>query len=119
MPTAERGFSLLEVLVALVLVGTVLLVAGGFYWQQVRTEERLAAGRRAELALVAAYELIRAGALPLAAGAVADPTGADVPLAADVEPSGTPGLVRLELVATLVVRGATVRRTLDALIFAP
>lgn len=119
MPGSERGFSLLEVLVALVLVGAILLFAGGFYWQQIRTSERLEAQRRADGALVAAYELVRAGALPLAAGPLVDPTDGGVSLSADVTPSDLPGLAQLSLVASYEVRGAPFRRTLDALVYAP
>lgn len=116
---AERGFSLLEVLVALALVAVILLLASGFYWQQVRTDQRLTRQRQADAALLAAYELLRAGALPLSDGALADPTDAGIQLTAALTPTETPGLTQIELAATFEIQGASFRRTLDALLFAP
>ena len=116
---AERGFSLIEVLVALALVGAILLLTSGFYWQQVKIEQRLAAQRRADAALLAAYELLRAGALPLAPGKLDDPTGAGVELTAELTPTDLPGLTQLELAARFEIQGGSFRRTLDAMLYAP
>jgi prepilin-type N-terminal cleavage/methylation domain-containing protein len=115
----ERGFSLLEVLVALALIAVVLLLASGFYWQQVRTDQRLARQRQADAALLATYELLRAGALPLADGELPDPTDSEIALTASLTPSETPGLTEIELAATFEIQGGTFRRTLDALLYAP
>ena len=119
MAPAERGFSLLEVLVALALVSAILLFAAGFYWQSTRIDERLDAHRRAEAALTGAYELLRAGALPLADGLIADPTGTGQEVTATVSAAHTPGLARLELVARYEIQGTSFRRTLEALVYAP
>jgi prepilin-type N-terminal cleavage/methylation domain-containing protein len=119
MSSAERGFSLLEVLVALALVAAILLFAAGFYWQSTRVDERLAAQRRADAALAGAYELMRAGALPLADGEIADPTGAHQQITATVSAAHTAGLAHLELVARYEIHGAWFRRTLEALVYAP
>ena len=119
MAPAERGFSLLEVLVALALVTTILLFAAGTYWQSARIDERLEAHRRADAALDGAYELLRAGVLPLADGPIADPTGAGQELTATVSPGHTEGLTRLQLVARYEIQGTSFRRTLEALVYAP
>ena len=119
MSPAERGFSLLEVLIALALVTAILLFAAGFYWQSTRIDERLEAHRRADAALTGAYELLRAGALPRADGALADPTGAGQELTASVSAAHTPGLARLELVARYEIHGFSFRRSLEALVYAP
>jgi hypothetical protein len=100
-------------------VTAILLFAAGFYWQSTRIDERLEAHRRADAALAGVYELLRAGALPLADGAIADPTGNDHELTATVSAAHTAGLARLELVARYEIHGVSFRRTLEALVYAP
>jgi prepilin-type N-terminal cleavage/methylation domain-containing protein len=112
------GFSLIEVLVALALGGVVLLVAGGFYWQQVRISERLAASRRADAELENAYEELRASHLPLVSGPLYE-TEDGIALEALVGPSDTPDLERLTLLARYRVRGEQHERRIEALAYAP
>lgn len=112
------GFTLIEVLVALALAGAILLIAGGFYWQQFVTSERLEAARRADLALENAYEELRAGALPLESGPLAT-TADGVTLEALVAPSGTDRLTDLTLVARYELRGKTRTRELAARVYRP
>ena len=115
---SSSGFSLIEVLVALALAGVVLLVAGGFFWQQVRISERLAASRRADAELENAYEELRAGALPFASGSLYE-TEDGIALEALIEPSGTPDLERLTILARYRVRGEKHERRIEALAYAP
>lgn len=114
----SSGFSLIEVLVALALAGAILLIAGGFYWQQFRIAEQLEAARRADAALENAYEELRAGALPLASGTLGT-TDDGTTVDAIVSPSGASGLSDLTLIARYELRGARRTRELEARVFTP
>jgi hypothetical protein len=97
------GFTLLEALLALALVGVALLLDLGLQAQARAIEARLAIEadllRRAE----AVVESVRAGAHPLASGpvdgALAWPVSADPALRMSllVEPTEVPGLCRVEV----------------------
>ena len=62
MPVTNRqpGFTLVETLVALLLVSLAMLLGLSFFWQQPRILERLEARRRATRAIEAVLEGIRA-----------------------------------------------------------
>ncbi len=113
----DAGFSLVETLVALAIVGLVLLFGLGLYWQQVRIGERLAAHRFASAALEADYERLRAGALPLADGVLDTSPLHDLIVTLDVQPGTVPHSRRVDLVATYRVRGEPFRRSLVALLY--
>lgn len=114
----SSGFTLLEVLVALLLVGAVLLTAGGFFWQQVRIERRLVAARDAEAALENAYEAVRSGALALVDGPLPD-SGEGVAITLEVERAPLEPLTELTLIATYDAEGRRQRRTLVARLYTP
>jgi Tfp pilus assembly protein PilV len=61
----ESGFSFVEVLIALVLVGTALLMGMGLALQNPRIVKRLDGERQAFRALESTLEAVRAGAIPL------------------------------------------------------
>lgn len=63
-----RGFSLVEVLVTLAVLGMILLLGLGLVWQQRRVHLRLEARAAADRALEEALETLRSGAVPLVSG---------------------------------------------------
>lgn len=65
-PACSRGFSLVELLVALFLLGFALLIGMEIFLQQPKVVDRLEAQRQALRALEGTLESLRAGNLPLA-----------------------------------------------------
>lgn len=93
-----RGFSLVEVLVALAVLGLILLLGLGLVWQQRRVHLRLEARAAADRALEEALETLRSGAVPLVAGPVAlpgDSGGAGGPEPGAGGDPGAPGNLRV------------------------
>jgi prepilin-type N-terminal cleavage/methylation domain-containing protein len=117
-PARAAGFSLVEVLVALALAGTILLFASGCFWLQLRTAERLDAGRRADAALENLYEELRAGLAPLVTGP-AGTTADGIALELLVAPSATAPLADVALLARYRLRGEWHERRLEARLYTP
>jgi prepilin-type N-terminal cleavage/methylation domain-containing protein len=115
----QRGFSLVEALVALLIVGVVLLGALGFFWQQRAATRRLRAHRAAELALESSWERLRAGEIPLIPGPVATGTPEAPTVALTLAPGERTGTVVVELTAIYDSDGRPYRRTLRALVATP
>lgn len=67
-PRSAAGFSLVEALVALVVLALALLLGLGLIWQQRGILQRLDERQAADRALEAALEALRSGALELPAG---------------------------------------------------
>jgi prepilin-type N-terminal cleavage/methylation domain-containing protein len=107
----ERGFTLLEAVIAMAVFGFAILVAAGFLDAQMSAARRLEA--RADLLRAAevALESVRGGALPLESAAVElgdefRPLSAiRVATAVEVRPCELEGLYEVEAVARAVVRG--------------
>lgn len=117
---AAAGFTLIEVLVALAIVTLLLLSSLALYALEANARRRLAAHAAAERALVAAYEELRAGLLPLATGPLPVAFDAEAgALALAVDPTDTGDLYRVRLVATYRATGRPFRRTLEALLWQP
>lgn len=64
----QSGFTLIEALFALALIGVALLLGLSLIWQQPRIQKRLAARQQALRAAEAVLEGVRAGTVPLVPG---------------------------------------------------
>jgi prepilin-type N-terminal cleavage/methylation domain-containing protein len=123
---SERGFSLIETLVALVLIAIALLLGMGFLLQQPRVVKRIDAERAAMRAMEATMESIRAGTVPLASeqlegfftapGEVGPP---DLKVQVTVTPTLPAGLYEIRLRASYSVLGSHLAKQIDSLVWQP
>lgn len=121
-----RGFSLVESTVALALVSVILLSGFTILILQPRLQDRARAGEEALQAIEAALETIRAQELPLEPGQllpglaypVVDPKRS-LRLTLEVDPTDTPGLFELQVVATYSSWGRLGSRTVSTLAWRP
>jgi prepilin-type N-terminal cleavage/methylation domain-containing protein len=112
----SAGFTLVEALVALAIAAMLMAGASTIYWHQRTVAARLALQRSADQALENEYERLRAGAMPLAAGAhpaIEDP---GITLILAVSAGTVPGTWQIDLVASYRVQGQPFRRSLVALV---
>lgn len=121
---ATSGFTLIEALVALAILGMALLLGFGLLWQQRSVLARLEARDVAERALVEALETLRSGAVPLASGPVpvsgASGPGSELSVVVRVVPAEPPaGLYRGQVLARCTLRGQTVTRTVETQFWRP
>jgi prepilin-type N-terminal cleavage/methylation domain-containing protein len=112
----ERGFTLIEVIVALAIAGVLMLSAAGLYWQQKEIGQRLVAERAADTALENTYEMLRSGEITLVSAVLDDPTGSGVALTVSVTDGPVPATKALDLVATYRVHDQPFRRALHAIV---
>lgn len=104
----RTGFALLEVLLALAIVGMAILAATAYAQARTTASLRLVARQRLQTAVEAALESVRGGLVPLESGPFdtageLSVTPAEVPVAVDidVQPAGIDDLY------TVTVRGRT------------
>ena len=117
---AHRGFTLVETLVALVLLTLTLLLGLGLVLQHPRIVRRLDAQREALHLLEGSLEALRAGALPLIPQSL-PPTGQHrMSISIGVEPaSAPPGLYKVEVRVDYVVDGKPRERSVETLVWRP
>lgn len=124
----ESGFSLIEVLIALVLVGTALLMGMGLALQNPRIVRRMDSERQAFRAMESTLEAVRAGAIPLETSkldgfvtAVGTPAPKDLKIYMQVdEPADAPpGLFQVTLRARYEVEGRKIEKMLRTLVWSP
>lgn len=117
--TGERtGFTLVEVLVSLVLVGISLLIGTALVVQEYRIGRRLAAQTAVLRSLEATIEGIRAGIVPLQSQRLPPPWPApraisEFTIVVQVDPQDPPGLTHLVVEAQYRLSGRLERRQVE------
>lgn len=129
---SRHGFSLIEALVALLILEMALLMGLALLLEQPRIVSRLDRQRQALRSLESALELVRAGAIPLETG----PVGTWLELAGAPPPAGTtvwlevepaalpsspspPGLFHVTVRARWTAAGGLRTREVETLVWSP
>ena len=122
----QSGFSLLEALIALVLLGVALLLGMELLLQNPRIVRRLDGERQAFRAMESTLEAVRAGAIPLTSSdlgrystAVGLPAPEDLAISMQVDPAGLPGLFQVTLRATYTVDQRKIQKELQTMVWSP
>lgn len=122
----DRGFTLLETLVALVVVSVVLLGGLGAYLEVRTANELLLLQRQVSRLLEASLEELRGGSLPLTAGPLAASWQPRVgrhavptQLRLDALPPPRPNLSHVRVSATFTWRHRSFRRSVETLLYRP
>jgi type II secretory pathway pseudopilin PulG len=131
---AARGFTLVEVSVALWILIVALLAGIALVLQQPRVVRRIDAGRQAVRVMEWTVEEMRVGIIPLQSTEdvgwsfrepwllkreVPLPPALDLKIAVDVVPSATPGLYEVSVEARYTVDRYAQRRRLQTMIWRP
>ena len=121
-----RGFTLLETLIALLVLALAMFLGYGFIMRQPQVTQRLDAGEEALRALESSLETLRAGAIPLESGmllpVIAYPpvaTADDLLVDLQVDPTETPGLYVVSLEARYRVGRAIHRKQVRSMVWSP
>ncbi|HEX4960693.1 MAG TPA: prepilin-type N-terminal cleavage/methylation domain-containing protein [Thermoanaerobaculia bacterium] len=124
--SSQRGFSLLEALIALVLLGVALLLGMALVLQNPRMVRRMDGERQAFRAMESTMEAVRAGAIPLEKAdlgnyttAVGSPAPKDLAISMQVDPTALPGLYQVTLKASYTVDARKVEKELQTMVFSP
>jgi prepilin-type N-terminal cleavage/methylation domain-containing protein len=122
----QSGFALIEVLIALVLVGTALLMGMGLVLQNPRIVRRMDGEQQAFRALESTLEAVRAGGIPLQtadlegfATAVGNPAPKDLAIRMEVESADVPGMFQVTLSARYTVERRQHEKSLQTLVWSP
>lgn len=125
-PGRACGFSLVEVLVALTLLGVALLMGMQLVLQGPRIVRRTDAERQAFRAMESVMESVRAGLIPvenLELGALETAVGApaskDMKMLMLVEPTDVKGLYHVTLRTTYTTLGVKTEKTLQTMVWSP
>lgn len=120
------GFSLIEVLIALVLVGAALMMGMGLALQQPRIVRRLDGERQVFRAMESTLESVRAGVIPLKNAqlsgfvtAVGTPAPKDLEIRMQVDSAVQPGLFEVTLRASYFVEGRKVNKLIRTMVWSP
>lgn len=117
------GFSLLETVVALALVGVAVLVAAGSLQAHAALASRLVVQEQLVRCAEDVLEQVRGGALPLAPAAFDQPqvdgTGPRCRVVVGVEPGGVEGLHRLTVTARSGIAGESLSFELTTMVWRP
>ena len=122
----QRGFSLVETLIALAILGIALLLGLSLLLQQPRIVLRLDGERQAYRAIEATLESVRAGLIPLQTTefqsfvtSAGEPAPPDLKLSMNVQPADSPGLYQVTLRARYKVAGFPHEKSLETLVWQP
>jgi prepilin-type N-terminal cleavage/methylation domain-containing protein len=119
-----QGFSLVEVLIALTILGIALLLGVQLVLQAPRIVQRMDAERAAWRAIEAVMESVRAGAIPLETShlegfvtATGVPAPRDLQIQMTVEPASPFGLYHVTLKASYKVREDLYKKELETMVW--
>ncbi|HSG38088.1 MAG TPA: type II secretion system protein [Thermoanaerobaculia bacterium] len=125
-PGRACGFSLVEVLVALTLLGVALLMGMQLVLQGPRIVRRTDAERQAFRAMESVLESVRAGLIPLEnleigvlETAVGAPAPKDLKMLMTVAPTDPEGLYQVTLRTTYTALGVETEKTLQTMVWSP
>src|SRR5947209_4163260 len=127
MQRAGNGFTLVETLIALALLGVALLLGMALVLSQPRMVRRMESERQAFRAIEGTLEAIRGGAIPLVpahfdnfAFSAGSPVSSDLTLSMDVRPVPfPPSLFQVSLTAHYSVAGQPFDHRVDTLVWQP
>jgi len=122
----QGGFSLLEALIALVLLSVALLMGMELVLQNPRMVRRMDGERQAFRAMESTIESVRAGAIPLQTAdlgaystAVGTPAPKDLAISMQVDPTELPGLFQVTLQARYTADKRKVQKELQTMVWSP
>lgn len=123
---ASAGFSLVEAMVGLLLLGLILVFSLSTLYRLPRDLERLEARREAYRTAEAVLEAVRAGAVPMIPGSYEMPAVWGEPRAAhlltarlEIAEAGAADLYAIKVSATYTVRGETLQVAVETLSWSP
>jgi prepilin-type N-terminal cleavage/methylation domain-containing protein len=125
-PRSPSGFTLIEVLIALTLLGVALLLGMALVLENPRIVRRTDGERQAFRAMESTIEAVRAGVIPLQTSqmsgmttAVGTPAPKDLKIFMEVDPGTLPGLYQVTLTAQYTVLNQKYKKQLQTMVWSP